>query len=272
MGEDLRTFPTSDGLIHYEVIARQTRDDAAPALVLLHNFMSSGRAAWGPLLEEFSQHFRLILPDLPGHGRSLGYPAGFHHLRIATQLAALLAAENADNAHLAGCSSGGMLAQLLVMEGLMQPASLTLISTTYSVNPIATGNHRSLDPADFQAGARWLEATARLHDPYRYPGYFAQELLPGFQALTPQTAIDLDVKRYAALALPICLIHGAEDEFFPILLPERIAANAPRARLHIIAGQSHALLFRRPWQVGNLMVEFWADLLTAGAAPAQPSV
>jgi hypothetical protein len=54
MGEDLRTFPTSDGLIHYEVIARQTRDDAAPALVLLHNFMSSGRAAWGPLLEEFS--------------------------------------------------------------------------------------------------------------------------------------------------------------------------------------------------------------------------
>ena len=83
MGEDLRTFPTSDGVISYEVIERQTPDDSAPALVLLHNFMSSGRAAWGPLLDEFSQRFRLILPDLPGHGRSLGYPAGFHHRRIA---------------------------------------------------------------------------------------------------------------------------------------------------------------------------------------------
>ena len=135
---------TAPGVIFYEVIeanevdAESGTEPVTPqgqTLTLLHNFMSSGRAAWGPLLPELSKHYRLLLPDLPGHGRSLGQPAGYEHHAIACQLAALLHAEGAENGNLAGCSSGGMLAQLLVHHRLVAPATLTLVSTTYSVNP-----------------------------------------------------------------------------------------------------------------------------------------
>jgi pimeloyl-ACP methyl ester carboxylesterase len=254
-------FVTDNGMIFYEVIER-TSDSGVEAagkpttLTLLHNFMSTGRAAWGPLLEELSRHYRLLLPDLPGHGRSLGYPPGYEHRAIARQLGDLLHAEGAASGHLAGCSSGGMLAQLLVHHRLVTPATLTLVSTTYSTNAKTTGSDLALTPEHFQAAQNWLDATARLHDPYRYAGYFAQELLPGFRQLTGATAIDLPLAALADFWLPLCIIHGERDEFFPPFIPQRMATAAPGAELHLIPQQTHALLFRRPWQVTQIMVEF----------------
>jgi len=252
-------FATPTGSIHYERLDPQLpSSDQPPTLTLLHNFMSSGRAAWGALLPELTQHYRVLLPDLPGHGRSLGHPAAFNHRAIARQLADLMHSTGAAHGHLAGCSSGGMLAQLLVHDHLVTPATLTLISTTYSVEPATTGNYTSLAPENFRAAHRWMEATARLHDPYRYDGYYEQELLPGFRRLTGDTAIDLPLSALGSFHMPLCLIHGAQDEFFPIYIPQQMAAAAPDAELHIIPRQTHALLFRQPWQVSKIMIEFMA--------------
>ncbi len=250
-------FGTDTGVIFYEVIeAQEPPVHGVQTITLLHNFMSSGRAAWGPLLPELSRHYRILLPDLPGHGRSLGHPANYDHRTVACQLGELMRAEGADKGHLAGCSSGGMLAQLLVHHRYVTPRTLTLVSTTHSVNPETTGNKRSLLPEHFHAARNWMEATARLHDPYRYPGYYEQELLPGFRQLTGETAIDLPLAALYEFTLPLCIIHGELDEFFPPSIPESMAAVAPEAELHLIARQTHALLFRQPWQVAKIMLEF----------------
>lgn len=250
-------FGTADGVIFYEVIeATEPPAAGAETLTLLHNFMSSGRAAWGPLLPELSRRHRVILPDLPGHGRSLGHPAHYHHRTVACQLGELLHAEGGAGGHLAGCSSGGMIAQLLVHHRYVTPASLTLVSTTHSVNPATTGSSRALLPEHFHAARNWMEATARLHDPYHYRGYYEQELLPGFRRLTPETAIDLPLEALYEFQLPLCIIHGVLDEFFPPTIPEAMAATAPQAELHLIERQTHALLFRQPWQVAKIMLEF----------------
>lgn len=248
---------TDSGVIFYEVIeAREAQGQQPATLTLLHNFMSSGRAAWGPLLAELSRGYRILLPDLPGHGRSLGHPAHFDHRLIACALGELMEAEGAANGHLAGCSSGGMLAQLLVHHRFAAPATLTLVSTTYSTNPQTTGNTKALTPEHFQAARNWMEATARLHDPYRYPGYYEHELLAGFRNLTSERAIDLPLAALQEFALPVCIIHGSLDEFFPPFIPAGMAQAAPQAQLHLIEQQTHALLFRRPWQVAKIMLEF----------------
>ena len=251
------TFVTETGSIFYEVLdATHPRPKAAPPLVLLHNFMSSGRAAWGPLLDALREHQRILLPDLPGHGRSLGHPADFNHRQIARQLAAWLEAEQAHHAHLAGCSVGGMLAQLLVAEKFMQPRTVTLISTTHSTNPTTAGHSGRLDPADFKAAPSWMEATARLHDPYHYPGYYEEVILASFRRLHAEIAIDLPLATLADFWMPVCIIHGTADEFFPPAIAERMAAALSNAELHLVSQQRHALLFRQPWRVARLMVEF----------------
>jgi pimeloyl-ACP methyl ester carboxylesterase len=248
-------FRTATGALHYDIFLAGA-GPGAPTLTLLHNFMSAGRAAWGALLPVLNEHYRILLPDLPGHGRSHGHPAGYDHRAIARQIAALMAAEQALDGHLAGCSSGGMVAQQMVHLRLVRPATLTLVSTTYSVNPQTTGNLAGLRTEDFDASPNWLDATARLHDPYHYDGYYHGELLPAFRQLSPATAIDLPLEALTAFRMPVCVIHGSDDEFFPTYIAEEIAAAAPLGELHIVPNQKHALLFRQPWRVAQIMLEF----------------
>lgn len=250
-------FATATGAIYYEVVECTASPAQPVTLTLLHNFMSTGRSAWGPLLGKLAQRFRILLPDLPGHGRSSGYPAHFHYGMMAKQLAALLAAENALTGHLAGCSAGGMIAQLLVQQHLAQPASLTLISTTYSMAPDVITQAQSLKPENFRAGRRWLEATAQLHDPYHYPGYYEAVLLTEFRRLGPAETIALPIETLRTWMMPVCLIHGANDEFFPPVIVERMTATLPNAELHLVPEQPHALIFRQPWKVTELMNAFF---------------
>lgn len=254
-----RTFATNTGVIAYEVLEPlEPPGDGIPAatVTLLHNFMSTGRSAWGALLPQLNRTHRMLLPDLPGHGASIGHPPEFHHWAIARQLAALMRAEGADQGHLAGCSSGGMIAQLLVHHKMVHPASLTLVSTAHSTNPHATGATQALIPENFQAGPAWMAATARLHDPHQGAGYYEHVLLPGFRALRPESAIDLPLEALHAFALPVCLIHGARDEFFPVALVERMAAALPDAELHVVPQQTHALIFRQPAKVAATIEDF----------------
>lgn len=248
---------TATGAIHYEIFPAGAGPDA-PTLTLLHNFMSAGRAAWGALLPALNERYRIVLPDLPGHGRSIGRPAGYDHREIARQVAGLLAEVGASDGHLAGCSSGGMVAQQMVHLRLVQPATLTLVSTTYSVNPETTGNLAGLRTEDFDASPNWLAATARLHDPHHYDGYYHSELLPAFRQLTPATAIDLPLEALTAFRMPVCVIHGSDDEFFPAYIAEEMATAAPLGELHLVPHQKHALLFRQPWRVARIMLEFLA--------------
>jgi 3-oxoadipate enol-lactonase len=252
-------FAVETGEIAYEVLEPTAGGSGAPTLTLIHNFMSSGRAAWGPLLPVLNRTYRILLPDMPGHGQSIGHPTGFDHHAMARQLAALMQATGAlDDSHIVGCSSGGMIAQLLVYHGMVRPSTLTLISTTHSTDPLRSGAPLALTPEQFRAGPNWMEATARLHDPYQGDGYYRRELLPGFRALTPETSIDLSLVDVAKFAMPVCLIHGAEDEIFPELIAQNMAAVLPNGELHIVPGQSHALLFRQPARIASLMTDFLA--------------
>lgn len=246
-------FETESGVIHYDVVGAAGR----PTLTLLHNFMSTGERAWGALLEGFSRRYRVLLPDLPGHGRSQGYPPRFDHRSMARQIAALMEAEDASDGHLAGVSSGGMIAQLMVYHRLASPATLTLVSTSYTLNPAELAeSHPLLTPERFQPDKRWFDATARLHDPHHYDGYYQQVLLPAFRGLDRWVGVDLPLDAFSRFHMPVCLIHGEEDQFFPPSVPKRMAAALPNAQVHLIPGQAHGLIFRRPWQVQRIMDEF----------------
>lgn len=253
-------FTTATGTLFYEVLEPESQTELPQTLTLLHNFMSTGRSAWGPLLDTLGQRFRILLPDLPGHGRSMGYPPNFDYGIMAEQIAALMAKEDAHQGHLAGCSAGGMIAQRLVQQQLAQPTSLTLVSTTYSTALNVTGHDQGLKPEAFRAGRRWMEATAQLHDPYHYAGYYETVLLAEFRQLAPASTIDLSLDTFCSWQLPVCLIHGVEDEFFPPVIVERMAAALPQAQLYLVPDQPHALIFRQPWKVLELMETFFDQI------------
>lgn len=248
-------FTTDTGTIFY---GDRGPEQARATVLLLHNFMSSGRTAWGHIADELVSDYRVILPDLPGHGRSVGFPPNFDHRAMAKQMAALMESLDLFVTHLGGCSAGGTLAQIMVAEELLDVQSMTLVSTSYSVSPATTGIPIDIRPEAYRAGGNWLEVTGKLHDAHQGEGYFERTLLPGYRALTPQTAIDFSLETLATWELPVCIIHGEEDEIFPVEVAKQMAAALPITELHIIPRQSHSLIFRKGRQVAKIMQEFLA--------------
>lgn len=248
-------FTTSTGTIFYEDFGPE---QPCAVVLLLHNFMSTGQTAWGNIAEQLAKEYRVIVPDLPGHGRSVGFPPQFAHRAMAVQIADLVQSLNIFTLHVGGCSAWGTLAEWIVAEELLDVRTLTLVSTSYSVNPATTGVDVDIRPEAYRSGGNWLEVTGKLHDVHQGEGYFDRTLLPGYRALTPERSVDFALDRVATWELPVCIVHGEEDEIFPVEIAKQMDAVLPNSELHIIPRQSHSLIFRKSRKVAEIMLEFLA--------------
>jgi pimeloyl-ACP methyl ester carboxylesterase len=99
-------------------------------VLLLHGFTLTGRVCWNPHLGAFGRDYRVILPDLRGHGRS-GNPAGpaaMNHRQFARDIAGLCRWLEIDRAAFCGYSAGAMLQLSLALEEPRLVAASVLIS------------------------------------------------------------------------------------------------------------------------------------------------
>jgi pimeloyl-ACP methyl ester carboxylesterase len=100
-----------------------------PWLVLIQG-IGLDRSGWRPVVRRLQRHFRLVLVDNRGSGRS-DPPAGpFEVADMAADVAAVLAAAGVARAHVLGASLGGMVAQELAVEHPELVDRLVLVSTT----------------------------------------------------------------------------------------------------------------------------------------------
>ncbi|MFN8490321.1 MAG: alpha/beta hydrolase [Caldilineaceae bacterium] len=111
-------FADVNGLkMYYEIYG-----DGTP-LILLHGFTDS-TVVWHPFIDEFAKHFRIIVPDLRGHGRSLDLTNQFTLAQVALDVFILLDQLGIGQFKAIGVSAGGC--SLLYMAS-QQPARLEAI-------------------------------------------------------------------------------------------------------------------------------------------------
>jgi pimeloyl-ACP methyl ester carboxylesterase len=100
-----------------------------PWLVLIQG-MGFDRFGWEPVLAHLRRHFRLVLVDNRGSGRS-DLPAGsFGVTDMAGDVVAVLDSAGVRRAHIMGVSLGGMMAQELAVDHPKRVDALVLVSTT----------------------------------------------------------------------------------------------------------------------------------------------
>ena len=86
----------------------------APTVLLLHGWIASGGLNWFQAFEPLSEHFRVVAPDLRGHGRGIRSRRRFRLADCADDVAALLDELGDVGPVIAvGYSMGGPVAQLL---------------------------------------------------------------------------------------------------------------------------------------------------------------
>ncbi len=107
----------------------------APTVVLLHGWIASGGINWFQVFEPLSRHFRIIAPDLRGHGRGLRSNRRFRLADCADDVACTMEALDIDDAIVVGYSMGGPVAQLLWRRHRSKVAGLVLAATSNNFVP-----------------------------------------------------------------------------------------------------------------------------------------
>jgi len=100
-----------------------------PAVVLLHGFPESG-VLWQDVWPALSQHFTVIVPDLPGSGQSSRGNDKVSMESMAAGINAIFEAENIDRAVLSGHSMGGYVAQAFAELYSHKVAGLSMVHSS----------------------------------------------------------------------------------------------------------------------------------------------
>jgi pimeloyl-ACP methyl ester carboxylesterase len=93
-----------------------------------------------PQIETFVQHYRVIVWDVPGHGRSRPYK-GFSLPKAAHELIGILDAEKIEAAHLVGQSMGGYISQFVARDHPDRVLSLCALDSS----PLQPSYYTKLD-------------------------------------------------------------------------------------------------------------------------------
>ena len=232
-------------------------DSSQPTIVLLHG-AGFDHTAWALHSRWFAHHgFGVLVPDLPGHGRSSGAPLTTI-ADMANWTAALLDAAGADKARLVGHSMGSLIALETAARHPARVSALGLIGTaaTMSVGPELLKAAETSDRAAVDMVSIWgLGYQAELGGSLA-PGLWmhsgAQRVLengrPGvlFNDLSACNAYQGALVAAAKVAVPATLILGERDMMTPVKAGKALAAALPGSRTIVLRGAGHMMMVERP--------------------------
>ena len=107
-------------------------------MLLLHGLMATG-AMFAPLVELLRGEFRMLIPDLRGHGNSGALTGPYDVTALAADLDVVMADAEFEQAAVLGYSHGGAVAQQLAHT---RPNNLSrmMLACTYACSDNSTGS------------------------------------------------------------------------------------------------------------------------------------
>ena len=114
-------------------IAHHWKGNGTQRIMLCHGFLGSS-AVWSEALPYLEPHFKLLLPDLPGHGATTALPADASIDAYADRLIHLLDTEHIDRIDLMGHSMGGYIGLNLLRRFPERVGKLILLHSSCSAD------------------------------------------------------------------------------------------------------------------------------------------
>ena len=239
--------------LYYEEYGRPD----GPLFVLLHGFTSTS-ASWRSHLAAFGARYRLLVPDLRGHGRTAN-PGGLtamNHRQFGRDIIAFCRALGVERAAFCGHSSGAMLLLTLALEAPDLPAALVLACGTYYYGDQVRARWATLTPdgvfdvfPDPAAARAWHAHSGE--DNWR-------AVAQAFLALGGHAHTDdfPEPEQLRGIAAPTLILHGDRDRSFPVAIPLALYGLVPDAELCILPHTGHGLPNERPVWFRAIALDF----------------
>jgi len=236
----------------------------APALVLLHS-LGTNLHVWDDQAAALSRSFRVIRPDLRGHGLS-GCTNGPYSMSLFAQdLAGLLDTLGVERTHVAGVSIGGLIAQAFAAAHIGRVVSLVLIDTALAIAPAQSWTERAAKVraegvAAIADGviARWVtQASADAPATAGLRAMLLRTPAEGYAASAEAIATaDLSAST-ATLQLPALVMVGEADQATPLASAQALQAAIAGASLHVVRDAAHIPMAERPEEITSAMLQFY---------------
>lgn len=209
---------------------------AGSPVVLLHHATASSRN-WRRQTPALARHFRVLVYDRPGFGRSEGLEPWPHdyHGQDAEDLVALLDRLEIDAAALVGHSDGATIALLTAarypqrVTCVVAEAPHVFVELPTCPNAIREFLAQLADAPQLRAslerdhGERALQVVQRWADRWLDPAFWTWNI----SAELP------------AVQCPVLVVHGAADPYFSVAHSELITGRVAAGQLWVIPGAGH---------------------------------
>jgi pimeloyl-ACP methyl ester carboxylesterase len=238
-------------------------DPAGKPLLLLHGWTDTSRS-WSLLLPQLSK-YRLIIPDLRGHGGSDKPECCYAIGDFAHDIRLLLDAKGIERVSTSGHSLGSFIAQRLAFDHPERIERLVLIGSTAS-------------PAFMPGDPLWNEVM-KLGDKIDPEAPFIREWVGGptpidpafLAAVRPETAavpryvwrgvarevVTTELARAAeTITAPTMIVWGDKDPLFGAEMQAGLRAALPHAVFHAFQGLGHNTHWEAPQAIGELIADF----------------
>jgi pimeloyl-ACP methyl ester carboxylesterase len=224
-----------------------------------------GAWQWAWQFDALAGPFEVLVYDHRGTGQSDAPPGPYDLATLVADLETVLSAADTENVHLAGLGLGGIVAMEYARDHA-RAETLTLLGTggdADGVDPMALYAPRDDPDALRETTERALShefveqfpegvedvATWRANDDADEDGWAAQS-----------AAIDgCEVEDPYEITTPALVLHGTDDEIWPVSGGRTLAEALPRGEFEAVEGASHLVQIETSEAVNDLLFDRASD-------------
>jgi pimeloyl-ACP methyl ester carboxylesterase len=247
---------------------------SSEAIVLLHG-AAADKTSWARFAKHLNRKFQLVIPDLPGHGNSVGDINLDYSINAqAERLKEFLSALGINRVHLIGNSMGGTIAIHLASISPNLVASLVVIDAAgFEASPSWLRQHvahTGINPMVDLRDATDYRAMMRIgmEAPPYIPGIIISALARAFvkrKAINEKIIKDIerDLDQTGSLSkivAPCLVIWGSADKVEHVDNAEFLHQRLTNSRKIVMKGIGHVPMVEAPKQVATACSSFFVDV------------
>ena len=251
-------------------ISLEYLDQGEGEVILLLHGLGSTKADWDFQKDSFSKDFRIIAPDLRGHGNSskpternaYGIP------RCAEDIKLLLDHLEISKCIVVGFSMGGAVAFEMAVEYKDLISKMAIVNTAPDFNALGEMGDQMIKERTELLRSEGMEAMASKVADGMFPDEDQKELRTSFYERASINDVDAYYNSFITLMdwgigekvktidIPT-LVVASELDYTPVELKKSYAAKMPNAKLVVIKNSRHGVTMDQPEQFNSALLKFF---------------